>query len=83
MSCIYVLQSSTNNKFYIGSSRDKNPDSRLKAHNSGKTRSTKSGKPWKVVYFENYPDYTSARKRELFLKTGVGRKWIKDNIKIN
>ena len=52
----------------------------MDAHNKGKTKSTKSGKPWILMYYENFPDYTQARKRELFLKTGQGRKFISEKL---
>ena len=32
-----------------------------------------------MIYTEEYSNYTDARKREIFLKSGVGREWIKDN----
>ena len=83
MACIYVIYSKTRKKTYTGSSHDDNPSDRLKSHNYGKTRSTKNGKPWMIIHIENFDNYTEARKRELFLKSGVGRKWIKENININ
>ena len=79
MACIYLLLSKSTNKFYIGSSRENLANKRLVSHNSEKTRSTKFGRPWKLVYEENFLEYTEARKRELFLKTGVGRKWVTKN----
>jgi len=78
MPCIYILRSLANEKFYIGSSRENNSEARWKSHESGKTRSTKSGRPWKLVHQEQYVTYTEARKRENFLKSGQGRKWIKE-----
>ena len=50
------------------------------AHNAGKTRSTKHGIPWEVIHFEKFEKYSEAFEREMFLKSGVGRKWIKENI---
>ena len=76
MAITYVLRSKKNEKFYIGSSRFNDPDKRLKSHNAGKVRSTKSGRPWYIVHIEYFETYTEARKRENFLKSGVGRKWI-------
>jgi len=78
MACTYVLLSKITNRFYVGSSREDNAENRLKSHNSGKTRSTKSGRPWIVIHEEQYDNYRDARKREIFLKSGVGRKWIKE-----
>lgn len=78
MACVYVLHSDKTSKKYVGSSRENNPDKRLVAHNFGKTKSTKQGRPWVLIYQEICNDYTEARKRENFLKTGQGRKWIKE-----
>ena len=81
MPCIYVLKSLTTAKQYTGSSREDSPEKRLKQHNVGKTKSTKNGVPWILIYEEKYPTYTEARKREIFLKTGVGRKLLKEKFK--
>ena len=78
MSCVYVIYSQSNKKCYIGSSREASADTRLQAHNGGKTKSTKSGRPWKIVHIEKYQTYSEARKRELFLKSGQGRKFLKN-----
>ena len=51
---------------------------RLKEHNRGKTKSTKAYKPWILIYEEMQPTFTDARKRENFLKSGQGRKWIRE-----
>lgn len=75
---VYILKSSATDKLYIGSTRNLNQ--RLHAHNSGKVKSTKSGKPYIILYSEKFDNYSSARKRELFLKSGVGRKWIRETI---
>ena len=77
MSCVYIIQSKISNKFYTGSTREDSPEKRLLAHNAGKTKSTKPGRPWVIVYTEKCSDYSTARKRELFLKTGVGRQIAK------
>ena len=74
MTCTYVLQSQKTNKYYFGSSHQNTAESRLKSHNAGKTKSTKFGRPWVIIQQEIFTTYTEARKRELFLKTGVGRK---------
>ena len=53
---------------------------RLRQHNAGKTKSIKNGIPWIVIYEEKYSTYTDARKREIFLKSGVGRKFLKEKL---
>ena len=73
MCYVYVLLSLKNNKRYVGSTRLK-PEERLKQHNYGSNVWTKQNKPFKLLYTEKHTNYTEARKREKFLKTGVGRK---------
>jgi putative endonuclease len=77
MAITYILFSKVKNQFYVGSSRV-NSKSRINAHNSGKVRSTKSGRRWVEIYVETFDVYTDARKREIFLKSGVGRQWVKN-----
>ena len=81
MNWIYVLKSKNDNNLYIGSTSDL--EKRLYYHNSGKVRSTKSRRPLEIVYKEQYSSVTDARKRENFLKTGQGRKLLRDLIKSN
>ncbi len=78
MAVTYILYSAKTNKFYTGSSRT-DAMSRLTAHNTGHTRSTKSGRPWVLILEESHANYTDAWQRENFLKSGAGRKWIGKN----
>ena len=80
MAYLYVLHSLKYNRYYIGSTRE--IVNRLKTHNSGKVRSTKAYRPWKLIYTEKFETYSDARKRETCLKSGVGRQWLKKNINI-
>ena len=50
---------------------------RLREHKSGKTKTTKKMTNLKVVYTEQYLDFNQARKRELYLKTAAGRRFIR------
>ena len=81
MAITYIIKSEKTMKFYVGSSHFCNPLKRLKEHNSGKVHYTKPGRPWNLIHFESFKTYTEARKRELFLKTGIGRKWIYNNFR--
>ncbi|HPJ17237.1 MAG TPA: GIY-YIG nuclease family protein [Candidatus Woesebacteria bacterium] len=78
MACIYVLKSEKTGKLYVGSSHEDNPLTRLESHNHGRTKSTKFGRPWVIIHEEYFSTYTEARKREIFLKTGQGRKILKE-----
>ena len=64
-----------NGRLYTGYTEDL--VERLNSHNSGKVRSTKAYKPYLVAYKEEYGNKTEARKREVFLKSGKGREFIK------
>jgi len=75
MFCVYVLSSIEYKKSYVGCTDDL--DRRLKEHNSGKMAFTKRYKPWKIIHFEEFESLSSARKRESFLKTGAGRRFLK------
>ncbi|MBX7152802.1 GIY-YIG nuclease family protein [bacterium] len=76
---VYVLWSYKLQKRYTGSTND--ITKRLKEHNHGKTPFTKSGIPWALVYHEEYKTNKEAREREKFLKTGIGRKWLDENMR--
>jgi len=70
----YILYSKMIDKFYIGHTG--NLDLRLQRHNQGWSRSTKSGIPWEIVYFELFKDKSDAIKRELAIKRKKSRKYI-------
>jgi putative endonuclease len=70
----YVLRGGDGAYLYKGSCR--NLVERLKDHRAGRVSRTKNGRPLSLVYFEMYEDYTNARRRELFFKTGQGREFI-------
>ena len=63
---VYILKSLKDKKFYIGFT--KNINQRLEQHNSGKVKSTKSRRPFLVVYKETYKTQSEALKREKYLK---------------
>ena len=54
---------------------------RLEEHNSGKSRYTKGRGPFNLVYYEACCNLQDAKARELYLKSGMGKKYIKNRIK--
>ena len=70
----YIIQSQKNDRFYIGSCHD--IDIRIIRHNAGATPSTKSGRPWKLMYLETYQTNSEALKREREIKSKKSRKYI-------
>ncbi len=79
MHYVYVLKSLHDNGFYIGCT--KNIKERLKLHNSGKVISTKNRLPLELVYYEACLDKNDAFRREKYLKTTYGRRYLKNRLK--
>jgi putative endonuclease len=75
---VYVLQNNKS-KWYIGSTKDLRK--RILRHNSGKNKSTKHGIPWKLIYYEACLNKEDARAREKYLKSGMGRRYLKNRLK--
>ena len=75
---VYILYSRTLDKYYIGYTH--NPEERLQEHNSGATISTRRGKPWDMVYIEEFSCKTEAIKRENKIKRMKSRKYIESLI---
>ena len=76
---MYILQSEKDNYFYTGYSKDL--EQRIAKHNSGMVTSTKYRRPFKLVYFEACLHEDDAIKREKYLKTTYGKRYIKNRIK--
>ncbi|MDD4980591.1 MAG: GIY-YIG nuclease family protein [Candidatus Omnitrophica bacterium] len=75
MAFVYVLKSSKDNKLYVGSTRQ-NIKERINRHNNGQVQSTKYRRPLSLLYSEHFDDYSHARKKELYLKSGSGREHL-------
>ena len=73
----YVLQSASADYLYKGSCRDL--AKRMKDHSAGRVKHTKNRRPLTLLHYEYCEDYTQARQRENWLKSGVGRHWLKTN----
>lgn len=63
-----------NNSLYIGYSTDLKK--RLKSHNAGKNKATKSFIPYRLIFYEAFLSRIDAKHREVYLKGGYGRKTI-------
>jgi len=75
MHFVYILKSDKNGKLYKGSTSDLRR--RIKEHNNGEENSTKTGVPWKLIYYECFSNKTDALREEKFIKSGKGRERIK------
>jgi putative endonuclease len=76
---VYILQSPAMKKLYVGYTNDLRK--RLLEHNDGKSKFTKFGRPWKLIYYEAYISKKDAMSREKYLKSGWGRNYIKKTLK--
>ena len=66
-------------KWYTGATSDM--QKRILEHNSGKTRTTKYGGPWKLIYCEICINKSDAFAREKYLKSGMGKRYLKNRLK--
>jgi putative endonuclease len=78
MPAVYILQSTSSGKFYIGSADD--VSQRLSGHQRGQTRYTRSRGPWVLVYQESYPTLSEAQRRERQLKSWKSHRSIQELI---
>jgi len=71
---VYILHSFKDGKLYTGVTNDLRL--RIKKHYSGLVHATKYRLPLKLIYYETYLFLSDAKRRELFLKSGAGKKTI-------
>ena len=75
----YVLQSAKDGKWYTGSTS--NLQKRFRNHNSNKVNYTKNRGPFKLIYYEVCLCQDDIWPREKYLKTGMGKRYIKNRLK--
>ncbi|MFQ6032748.1 MAG: GIY-YIG nuclease family protein [Candidatus Zixiibacteriota bacterium] len=78
---LYILQSQKNGKYYIGITKD--IETRLDQHNRGVGKSTRSSRPWRLVYTEEYNTWSEAARREREIKNQKNRSYIENLISLN
>ena len=74
----YVVGPPDGAYLYKGSAR--NLKERLRDHQAGRVGRTKNKRPLKLFYNEYCENFTAARQRGGFLKSGEGRAWLKDQL---
>ena len=75
MAFVYILFSPSRQRTYVGCSE--NWQERLETHNAGRVSATCGGIPWHLVHLEETDSLVLARRRETYLKTSAGRRWMK------
>ncbi len=71
---VYVLLSLKDQRFYTGFTSDL--IKRVKRHNSGLVNATKNRLPFRLIYYEACVNKTDALKREIYLKTAWGKRYL-------
>ena len=76
---VYVLQSLKDKMWYTGYTD--NLDKRIEEHNKGLVYSTRKRRPFRLIYYEASLNESDAKMREVYLKTGMGKKYIRNRLK--
>ncbi|MBT3478107.1 MAG: GIY-YIG nuclease family protein [Candidatus Marinimicrobia bacterium] len=75
---LYILKSKASSMRYIGITN--NLQNRIKRHRINQSVLKRMLGEFELIYTEDYSDYKSARKREKYFKSGVGREWMNKNL---
>jgi putative endonuclease len=76
---VYVLRSLKDSKFYVGYTA--NLQSRIAVHEEGKVLSTRARLPLELVYYEASRIESDALRREKYLKSTYGKRYIRNRIR--
>jgi putative endonuclease len=72
---VYALKSQSRNYIYVGLTN--NLERRIFQHQTGKERTTKPYRPYTLIYYESFSSRQLARDKEKYLKSGVGKEFLK------
>jgi putative endonuclease len=75
----YVIRSKKDFHLYTGSTKDLRK--RFREHNDGKVVSTRGRGPFELIYYEGCINEQDARMREKYLKSGMGKRYLKNRLK--
>lgn len=76
---VYIIKSEKDGSYYIGSTQDL--EERLERHNQGRSKYTKEKRPWNIVFREEFPNRSSAVKRENYLKLQKNKKLVESLVR--
>jgi len=76
---VYVLKSLKDMAWYTGYTDDLRK--RFNKHNKGLIASTRHRRPFQIIYYEACLNQQDATAREEFLKTGMGKRYLKNRLK--
>ncbi|MBI2003703.1 MAG: GIY-YIG nuclease family protein [Parcubacteria group bacterium] len=79
MHYVYILRNKINNRWYTGCTNDLRK--RFNEHNSNKVYSTKNQGKYELIYYEACINDKDAWSREKYLKSGMGKRYLKNRLK--
>ena len=71
----YAISSLTRKYIYVGITND--VERRFSEHQKGANKTTKPYGPFKIILIESYNTRIEAREREKYLKSGIGKEFLK------
>lgn len=77
----YILKSKKDGSMYTGSTKDLRK--RLMQHNNGLSTYTKGKGPFEIIYYEACLLEEKARSREIYLKSGMGKRYLKNRLGVS
>ncbi len=75
---VYVLKNGKGN-FYTGCTKDLKK--RYAEHKRGESTYTRTRGPYELIYYEACLNKNDAYRRERYLKTGMGKRYLRNRIK--
>ena len=76
---VYILQSLKDNKWYTGYTDDLKK--RIEEHNKRWEYATRKRRPFRPIYYEACLNEQDAKMREQYLKSGMGKRYIRNRLK--
>jgi len=76
---VYILRSLKDRQFYVGYTD--NLQRRISSHTAGKISSTRFRRPLELIYYEASHKQSDALRREKYLKSTYGKRYIKNRIR--
>ncbi len=74
-----MILSKKDGKWYTGSTNDLRK--RFREHNDNRVSSTNGREPFELIYYEACINEQDARAREKYLKSGMGKRYLKNRLK--
>jgi putative endonuclease len=79
MFTVYAIKSIDRNYIYAGLTND--IERRFNEHQKGQNKTTAPYRPFVLIYQEKFPTRPEARNKEVYLKSGTGKEFLKKLLK--